>query len=506
MKKLITLLLIIILLLSGCSNTDISDPYKQSKSEEKKIKIYYPKKKQIPEDFYVNDWEEYIDKKYGYDVELEYIRLKTDGNFWSKGRIDIQEFIKKHETDGLVYITDFEILNQLKDAHLLLPVDSYIDGLRWLGNPNPETLDAFSDSSGNMWAVPLTENILSGFRIFDKDMLEAAGTDVPQTIQELFEYAKVVAREDFDGNGLNDTYLFEFILNGRFHLFEGSEYAISSFDDIFRAFGCYGSPEEPIQYNPHNNKFENFVNKENFVEAMTFIKLLFDENLIIEKKPMEMKYNTASTYSMQSISMYRNNEYSFYILGPNDKYLIREKYQCLAMAVLTNTIDPKAKLTNFLDLAVGNPDGYVDLIYGFENKNYEDRITYYSLLGDYMDILNRANIDIYVNIGGINKIKPVYHGDNYTVAEKIKARYEEDNQIKEELSANFGGGMSYYVPFDRVRLEIEELNAHLYNDTAMLFRNILYEDAVISAAVDDYIAATDARYEWIDNLELINNN
>jgi ABC-type glycerol-3-phosphate transport system substrate-binding protein len=506
MKKIFTILLVISLLFSGCSNTSTQDPHKQNTSEEKKIKIFYPRRDQIPEDYYVSDWKDYIDKKYGYDVELEYIRLKTDGNFWNKGRIDIQEFIKNHETDGLVYITDFEILNQLKEAHLLLPVDSYIDGLRWLGNPTPGTLDAFSDSSGNMWAVPLTDNILSGFRIFDKDMLDAAGVEVPQTIEELFEYAKVAAREDFDGNGVNDTYLFEFILNGRFHLFEGSEYVISSFDDIFRAFGCYGSPGEPIQYNPYSNKFENFVNKENFIEAMTFIKLLFDENLIIEWSRIENEYNTASMYSMQSTGTYRNNAYSFYISGPNEKYLIREKYQCLGMAVLTNTRNPEEKLSNFLDLAVGNPDGYVDLIYGFEDKFYEDRITYYSLLGDYMDTLNRTDIDLYVNIGGINEIKPVYPGDNYTVTDKIRAIYGEDNRIKEELAEKFGSSLSYYVPFDRIRIEVEELNASLYSDTATLFRNILYGDADISAAVDDYITTTNSRLGWIDTLALINGN
>jgi ABC-type glycerol-3-phosphate transport system substrate-binding protein len=498
--------LVIGLLLSGCSNTRNLDTSKQNSSEKKTIKIYYPRREQIPEDYYVTDWEDYMDNKYGYDIDLEYIRLKSGGDIRSKGQIDIEDFIKKHETDGLIYITDFEFLNQLMDAHLIRPVDSFIDGLPGLGNLSMGTLDAFSDTSGNTWAVPLTDNILSGFRIFDKDMLDAAGVEVPQTIEELYEYAKVVTREDFDGNGVNDTYLFEFILNGRFHLFEGSEYVISSFDDIFRAFGCYGSIGEPIQYNPYSNKFENFVNKENFVEAMTFIKLLFDENLIIEWSYTDNEYNTSSMHSMQSTVTYSNNAYSFYISGLNEKYLIPEKYQCLAVAVLSDTENPRDKLADFLDLAVGNTDGYVDLVYGFENKNYEDRITYYSLLGDYMDILNRADIDIYVNIGGINEIKPVYPGGNHIIAEKIKARYEEDNRIKEELAVNFGSSLSYYVPFDRIRIEVEELNAALFSDTAELFRKILYDDADISAAVDDYIARTNSRHGWIDKLALINGN
>lgn len=57
---------------------------------------------------------------------------------------------------------------------------------------------------------------------------------------------------------------------------------------------------------------------------------------------------------------------------------------------------------------------------------------------------------------------------------------------------------------DRIRTETESINATLFYDTADLFRNILYEDMPIEEAVEEYIRWTDLKYNWIEELELMN--
>jgi len=497
-KKAVPIILIIAIFITGCSTTreNSHETYKPYDSEE--IRIYYPKKEDIPDDNHVEEWEKYIKGKYGMDIDLEYIPLYTPSSvreFLFKGQIAIHNYFDdSREANGLVYITSYEVLNQLKDASLIIPVESYIDGLPGIVNIDIGNIEAFSDSSGNTWAVPLSDGIATEYRTYNKEYLDAAGISAPRTIDELFEYGKLVSGKDFDGNEIRDTYLFDYYLTGR----------MSSFDDIFRAFGCYGSPGYPVQFNPHKQKFENFVLNPNFTEAMTFIKLLYDENIIIEKTFPKGDYNVASIYSSSISGAFKENEQSFYLSGANEKYLIREEYACFGLAVMGNTRKPKEKLADFLELAVNNADGRIDLAVGFENKFYKDNVSYYSLLGDHMDVINRHDIDMIVDLEGTSRLKPIIYGDNAVFAENIKMKLDDNRKVDEELAINFRSNLSYHVPFDMTRLETEAINANLFNDTADLFRNILYKDMPIEDAVEEYIRWTELKYKWIDELDRLN--
>lgn len=63
-------------------------------------------------------------------------------------------------------------------------------------------------ADGQIYAVPRPTGSASWGVISNDEWLEKLGVDMPTTPEEAYEYGKLVATQDPDGNGKNDTFLY----------------------------------------------------------------------------------------------------------------------------------------------------------------------------------------------------------------------------------------------------------------------------------------------------------
>ncbi|MEG0565912.1 MAG: extracellular solute-binding protein [Hungatella sp.] len=119
--------------------------------------------------------------------------------------------------------------SQLLSSGILLPFNEYWDNYPNLKNARDEaTWDLMRYTDGNIYSIGIKNPNPLSMIAYRKDWLDKFGFKVPTTLDEYYQVATAVAKEDPDGNGVADTFAFGGYQN----------VDTSWFDHIFGAFGA----------------------------------------------------------------------------------------------------------------------------------------------------------------------------------------------------------------------------------------------------------------------------
>lgn len=506
MKRIVVFLLIIVLLIGTLSSCSINSDEKNSKlnpDESSEIfNLYYPIINNfIPTEDHVMMWESYMRDKHGFKIDLEYLPRKSIPT----NTINIEKLMDNSNARGFVYIERYEDLTELIKKGAITPINYYFDSLLTSYEKiNPDSIEGFTDSMGDSWAFPMMgDNLVISKRTYNKEWLEKSKMSVPENLEEFFNYAKYVAYEDPDGNGIDDTYILEYSHNQ----------ILNSFMDIFRAFGCYPDRSNPTSYNPMKRSFENIVFNENFIEAMSFIKLLSDEGLIVQSNlnyynTKQSSYKVASSYGGTLPYDYVNERtYGYFLKGPNEYMLIEEKTPEYCIAVLKDTDKVFYKINEFYKMIFNSPESSLDLYIGVENKDYFDRGNCFEVMyNPYSGITNdiiRISSDFQ---WGILDYKPMITSDSGIALSRIKelrTLNKEKNEADAGANDYLGTQLSYRIDFNTFTYEVNELIWYK-GPLEEMFNDILKLDMPIEEAIQKYRIIME-RIGDIAKLDEINN-
>lgn len=506
MKKVILYILIIILvILTACQNSKTDTEIQETttptinvtEEEPLDVSIFYPRDSiiQIDPEF-ISEWQKYIYDKYDIRIKLEYTKNDWAGkDSTSDSGLDDNDLWKKSKNGGLVFIRDFYTFGNLVKSGLIVPVNEYIKNIPEFAVLEDKMLEQFTwDDS--IWAFPFYHDYSLNVRAYNGDWLEKYEKGIPKTLDEFTEYAEYVRDNDPDGNGIADTYAQVYRYNGLF----------SEFMDVFNAYGCYPlSTRFPISFNPDNKKLEVCVFSEGYVKAMTFIKFLVDEGYAKASSTQgsnisKQEYKCASSYNYDygELGECTSMEAGYYLLGENEKNLVRVLYYPYSFAVLDGTEDPESMIRKLLVPLSEKPDNYIDFYCGIEGKSYlvTDDYFVYSY--------QRPTIDIRtgINIRDVSR-KPMINEEDMNRAESsilyTEITREFRDGVKDLIDTDLVYTTNSYTFSDELRL----LNSRISELTEELNRDILTGQKMIMEAITEYRSRLE-EYGIIDDVEELN--
>lgn len=501
MKRLLIFsipLLIIALLFVGCSNASNKDKQKVSDIprpsfesnflQNNTMRIIVPtifKWGTTPTDEHLNKWENYIKDKYSINIEVIYSDRKSqdyNSTNYSDYRIVANDIKEIAGMKGFVYISSYSDLQELVQSDLIKPINEYISDASELSFLTTGLYDNFTDSDGNTWAFPLSDNTSVSSRVYNIEWLNDANIDIPESIDEFYEYAKIVATRDPDGDGLKNSYITWF----------NPISLAKDFADVYRAFGCYSSSYfRPIAYNPLKGIYEIPALNENFDELMEFLKKLKDERLIVNTTGIDMSdyknksFKIASTYSSGVINK-EDEVFSFGLRGTNEKYLI-PRNSLAGLAVLKDTDEVSSQINGFVNKLVLNEDIKYDMLYGILGEDYFDMGEHYEAYRDNDHSLYSSRIGISTSFNSANKdVKPLFSYKDRESAE-VKREVYQQLPIKVDSSTIYDTDIFYSVPYKKTyNSEIEKLNMEINGLMGILYSEIFDNNVPINEAIEKF--------------------
>jgi|GEM_PF-3282350 len=470
MKRLIVILLIISMLavFVSCSksaeSTEVPSaspvptyeqtdlPLYVSDLDDSTINIYRLQEERYQDDeMDIKAWELYMAEKYGLDIGYKYLnRLNPDsaqGKGWlfADVGIDTDELDSMEQLDGFVIYRSIYDLVQLVDGGYVIPVNDFIDDMPALSVIAEERLMGFSDPDGNIWAIPTSTRMQIPRRVYNKAWLEGYGGPMPSTPEEFREYARYVAFGDPDGNGEDDTYIAAF---GFYDL-------LSVFRDIFTAYGCYSDGYFPVAYDPNTGEFSSPMENGTFLEAMMFIKEMYDEGLIVFDYGWRTDiYDSDYNYMLGSVvttgwipEYFEGFDIGIPIVGLKSDFLLEDTGDTMGLAVLRDTENVAQKFNKLAEAAGQSMDSYMDFLTGMEGRNWighEDYIDY--LLQDKNgDPVFGTGINIDLMLDFDKRKIVIYNGYTERAGREELAMMVE-RAISEDNLSYLGGSVIYSEP------------------------------------------------------------
>ena len=309
-------------------------------------------------------WSDYINKEYGISIVIDYYRsseIKTT---------------KDHLEDGeglmeLRYNDVNSILMYAKENNIIRLNDILEDSVGYNSLPN-HIKELYTDSNGDIWALPKNNNLVMSSRIYKKSILDNIKLDAPTNLNDMYEVFVTLKKETNTSGMLYDDSHYYFFIH--------------SFKDIFYANGCYfaGDTMSTIAYYPELGSYENFLLMDNASITLEYITLLLDSQLAEKSnKPIGAgnllevldESNSASVYGW--INNYNNidNIYANYtsvpgLLGSRDnKYIeVTGDESCLVLPTNSNLSDED--IVAFADFIYGTSEGRYAAFYGINDIDY----------------------------------------------------------------------------------------------------------------------------------------
>lgn len=156
--------------------------------------------------------------------------------------------------------------NKLLSSGILLPLNEYWDDYPNLKNArDEETWETMRYTDGNIYAIGIQERDQLGIIAYRKDWLDKFGLDVPTTLDEYYEVAKAVSKNDPDGDGIDDTFAFG----------AHQDVGTNQFDHIFGAYGAL-----PNYWMLVDGHIENGSIQPGTKEALVYLNKMYEEGLI----------------------------------------------------------------------------------------------------------------------------------------------------------------------------------------------------------------------------------
>ena len=414
--------------------------------------------KEVMSESAISEWAEYVESEMGVYINLKYC---------FEPQFDTREF-RNVEKVGTIFDGNIFEIAKLSYLDYLQNINNYI-------NINRYPLDVkniVTDIYGDIWVLPTYHEKEYKYRTYDKDILEEFNMDVPTTVDEFYNLA--IAIKQYNENSDKKVYISTFTnIN-----------ILDEFADIFIAFGCYvdynlfGLKASSIAYNPNIDQFEYILNNENVKEAIKFIKLLYDEDLIYYNKTRELSddISIASYYTNANNINYDNKSYGLYLEGISNKNLVYCTDIVGGISFLYNTSEVDKIVSFYENMVFTEKNAQLIFNYGIESEGFytKDNVLYIN-----KDYMNDPNIKI--------EWYDEFDDTKMTIGETI---IEKENTEKEKIEAivnNISKDIIYrphmivdYKSFYNYALDnkkgINIANANFYLCGSII--NILYGDDI----------------------------
>ena len=156
--------------------------------------------------------------------------------------------------------------SQLLSAGILLPINEYWDNYPNIKNGRDEaTWDLMRYTDGNIYSIGIKNPNPLSIIAYRQDWLDKLGLEVPTTLDEYYKVATAVAKEDPDGNGVDDTFAFGGYQN----------VDTSWFDHIFGAYGAL-----PNYWMLQDGHLVNGSIQPGMKDALVFLNKMYTDGLI----------------------------------------------------------------------------------------------------------------------------------------------------------------------------------------------------------------------------------
>lgn len=156
--------------------------------------------------------------------------------------------------------------SQLLSSGILLPLNEYWDDYPNLKNArDEETWDLMRYTDGNIYSIGIKNPNPLSIIAYRKDWLDKLGLSVPTTLDEYYEVATAVSKEDPDGNGAADTFAFGGYQN----------VDTTWFDHIFGAFGAL-----PNYWMLKDGHIVNGSVQPEMKDALVYLNKMYQDGLI----------------------------------------------------------------------------------------------------------------------------------------------------------------------------------------------------------------------------------
>lgn len=227
---------------------------------------------------YVTDWQLLLQYKFGIRVIVH--DILSYGEKWSYTTGDTN-LIAESGTNVFAEIKDYR-----ENAVISAFNDSLVNSKSW--NELPDRFkDSYTDSNGNIWAIPRSDNASVFARAYNREWLDALNLSVPTGINDLYEVLTAFAVNDPDNNGERDTFGTAIVPRST---------SMHTFKDVFEANGCrltysYSSQfrnnqntieykSVPVGYNPDSKRIEDYSTSEGMRLSLDLIKGLIDTDTV----------------------------------------------------------------------------------------------------------------------------------------------------------------------------------------------------------------------------------
>lgn len=496
MKRLfkihIILFIVFSIILSGCSknsNQELSDeisgnnPSIEIQRSEEKIEIYYIENQNSRmSNLQLDNWEEYLSEISGNTFDIKYISSS-----------ELMNTEQNQNGERLIYISDVNQINMLKEGNLILPLNEYLPKLNNSKLIPKKLLDSVKDTDGNIWALPTYYQTRYFFRRYDKTWLNNLGLEVPVNISELEELGAKLRSEENTNN-----YLFAITKSDPWLCYEAM--------DIFVAFGCYPNifGLENIVYDQSTNRYIDIATTPEFKEALIFIKHLIEENMVLAVYSIyDQEFEGKKFISGDFIDFDNELDFCWELSGPNTEKLMVEYNNPAGIAVMRGTENISEKLAFFTERAFVEEEIRMALNHGekgYHFDEYDEYILKYkdnngelisispilvNILSDQLNEkaifiqgvseeknkenaeLRRSGIEIYEK-AGVGKANETYL---YNLLNRILVSANDESN---NFTHGYNGGK-------------ESVDVEILENFMKLMDDVLYNDVAVDIAIGNYI-------------------
>lgn len=317
-----------------------------------------------------NRWTEWINENS--PVKVKWVPVPRSESF-SK----VNTMFASDSAPDLVWEFGKGFMDGLYTQGVIQPVDDYIEQYsttyKAYLEEHPELRPYITEDDGKMYAftsarTPLT--IANHGMWIRQDWLDKLGLETPTTVEELYDVAEKFAKNDPDGNGVDDTVGISFNFN---------------FFAIMKAL--YGLPGENIVI--ENEKLSLWDGSEGYAQCFEMIKKMYANGVIDKEYVTDTNYERQRqliTTGKAGIYFARYDESGIWmdlkkncpeanlvplesVEGPFGKFgLYQEPAPFRTVCMNSKAKDPEAVI-QFLDWML--EEGWFTLTYGIEGENYK---------------------------------------------------------------------------------------------------------------------------------------
>lgn len=289
------------------------------------------------------DWSLYMKEEFAINISMQYLETRHSNPY--------EELKGGEKLQGMYYMTRDSEYDAKKVLEYFTDINEIIIEYPFENDLFNDGVKHFTHKNGSCYVLPLSLEKQFYFREYNFIMLQELGMNIPETLIEFKTLAAKIAASDYNGNEVADDYIASFSIAS----------ILTDFYDVFTAFNCYISIDEGsanISYNPTKNSFEDIVYNEGFIEALEYIKLLYNEKQIkLRLAQTESYLDTAiqaiftDVYSQTGDNSFigmNGGNLGYYLKGINESKLIYSKTSGSGLLTLKSDENPSEKIEKFI--------------------------------------------------------------------------------------------------------------------------------------------------------------